>query len=420
MAKTYLDRLIDSTIEQELTAHGCVAIEGAKWCGKSTTGERFAKTVIKLQNPITFKQYQALASTSMEHLLAGEKPLMFDEWQKIPEIWDFIRTDIDEKSEPGLYILTGSAKPIEDSGRHTGTGRISKVTMRPMSLWESKDSSGQVSLLDIFNEKDNIFGKSKLSLNDLAFVTCRSGFPECVVRPDYASTIVTSYVKSLTTEDINDVDGIKRNPRRALGLLRAYARNISTFATNVTLLADITANDSTMDAKTLASYVSAFNKLFVLEDVVAWSPRLRSKSVIRAAAKRQFTDPGIAAVLLDANPNDLIADLNTFGFLFESLCTRDLRIYTNSLNGEVYHYHDKDGLEADCIIHLPNGKWGAIEIKVGGNQIDEAATNLLKLKKKVDTDNMKPPSFLMVITGAPNAYKRPDGVLVVPIGCLKN
>ena len=418
--KQYLERLIDNTIALQMEAIGCVAIEGPKWCGKSTTGGRFAKTVIKLQDPIIFKHYAGLAATSREHLLAGDKPLMFDEWQKIPDIWDFIRMDIDEKSGVGQYILTGSAKPLEDKARHTGTGRIAKVTMRPMSLWESKDSTGEVSLKDVFDGKDKIFGKAKLTLDDLAFVTCRGGWPESVMRPAQALMLAENYFKSLTTEDIVNVDGVRRNPRRAQAVLRAYARNISTYVTNSTLLADIAANDGTIDKTTLSSYLSAFTKLFVIEDITAWTPALRSKSIIRSAEKRQFVDPSIAALALDAKPNDLVADLNTFGFLFESLCERDLKIYAQSINGEVYHYRDGDGLEADAIIHLANGKWGAVEIKLGGNLIDEAAANLLKLKKKINTDKMSEPSFLMVLTGAPGAYKRPDGVLVVPIGCLKD
>jgi len=418
--KQYLSRLIETAIKRRLEAIGCVAIEGPKWCGKSTTGERFAKTIVKLQNPITFRQYAAFATTSKENLLHGEKPLMFDEWQKIPDIWDFIRTDIDETGLAGQYILTGSAKPLEDQKRHSGAGRIAKITMRPMSLWESGDSTGEISLKSLFDGKDNILGKSKLSLDDLTFVTCRGGWPETVMRPAQMLTLVSDYYKSLTTEDIKDVDGIKRNPRRAQAVLRAYARNISTFAANTTIQGDVAANDSTLDIKTFSSYVSAFEKLYVIENITAWSPKLRSKSIIRTTDKRQFVDPSIAAIALGAKPHDFINDLNTFGFFFESLCDRDLRIYAECLEGELYHYHDGDGLEVDAIIHLNNGSWGAVEIKVGGNQIDEAAKNLLRFKNKMDLSQLKELKFLMVLTGACDAYKRPDGVLVVPIGCLKD
>jgi len=418
--KQYLERLIDITIKRELDAIGCVAIEGPKWCGKSTTGETFAKKVVKLQDPITFNQYSNFATTSRELLLAGDKPLMFDEWQKMPDLWDFIRLDIDETSGVGKYILTGSSKPIENKARHTGIGRIAKITMRPMSLWESLESTGEVSLKEMFDGKDMISGKAKVSLEELAFITCRGGWPESVMRPTQALTLIADYFKSLTSEDIAEIDGIKRNTLRAQAILRTYARNISTFATDSTLLADLTENDETITRPTLYSYILAFNKLYVLEDIIAWSPKLRSKSVIRSASKRQFIDPSLAAFALGAKPNDLIADLNTFGFLFESLCGRDLRIYAQSINGEVYHYRDKDGLEVDAIVHLIDGRWGAIEIKLGGNQIDQAAKNLIKFKEKVNTEKMSEPSFLMILTGAPTAYKRPDGVLVVPLGCLKD
>ena len=417
--KRYINRLIEKTIEAELNALGCIAIEGPKWCGKSTTGARFAKKIIKLQNPITYRQYLAYATTSKENLLEGDKPLMFDEWQKIPDLWDFIRTDIDETGLSGQYILTGSAKPVEDQNRHSGTGRISKITMRTMSLWESGDSSGEVSLSSLFDGNDSIFGESKLSLNEIAVVICRGGWPETVLKEEHYQTLVSAYFKSLTTEDIVDVDGIKRNPSRAQAILRAYARNISTFATNKTLQSDVASNDSTIDMKTLISYIGAFEKLFVIENIKAWSPKLRSKTTIRTADKRQFVDPSIAAVALGAKPYDLINDLNIMGFFFESLCHRDLKVYAQSIGGELYQYKDADGLEVDSIIHLNDGRWGAIEIKLGGAEIDEAANNLIKLKNKID-QKLKGPSFLMVLTAVPAAYKREDGVLVVPIACLKN
>ena len=417
--KQYINRLIEATIKRELAALGCVAIEGPKWCGKSTTGERFAKSVVKLSNPITYKQYAAFATTSRENLLRGEKPLMFDEWQKIPDIWDFIRTDIDETGHSGQYILTGSSKPIKNQERHSGTGRITKVIMRPMSLWESGDSTGEVSLKDLFDGKDAVFGRSKLTLDNLAFVVCRGGWPEAVIKPEQALTLTAAYFRSLTSEDINDVDGVKRNTRRTQAILRSYARCISSLTPNTTMQADVAANDSTIDIKTFMSYISALEKLYVIENTTAWSPKLRSKSVIRMAAKRQFVDPSIAAVALGAKPQDLINDLNTFGFFFESLCHRDLRIYIQSLDGELYHYNDSDGLEADAIVHLRDGRWGAIEVKVGGNEIDSAAANLIRLKNKVDA-GLGNPSFLMILTGVPDAYKRADDVLIVPIGCLKD
>lgn len=417
--QNYIPRLIESSISRELSAIGCVSIEGPKWCGKSTTAELFAKTVIKLQNPIIFTQYSAFASTSKENLLRGEKPILFDEWQKIPEIWDFIRTDIDETRLIGQYLLTGSSKPSKAQSRHTGTGRIAKLTMYPMSLWESSDSVGSVSLYDLFYSSHAVLGQSKITLDEIAFVICRGGWPQAVLRPDQALILSQDYFNSLTTEDISDVDDIKRNPRRAREILRSYARNICSFASTSTLLSDVASNDSTMDIKTLTSYIIAFEKLLVIDNIAAWTPALRSKSVIRAANKRQLIDPSIAAAALGAKPNDLINDLKTFGFFFESLCHRDLKIYANSMGGELYHYHDSYGLEIDGIIHLSDGKWGAVEIKLGGNEIEQAANNLLCLKNRVNS-NLGDPSFLMVLTGAPYAYKRTDGVIVVPIGCLKN
>lgn len=417
--QNYIPRLIETSISRELSAIGCVSIEGPKWCGKSTTAELFAKTVIKLQNPIIFTQYSAFASTSKENLLRGEKPILFDEWQKIPEIWDFIRADIDETRLIGQYLLTGSSKPSKAQSRHTGTGRIAKLTMYPMSLWESSDSVGSVSLYDLFYSSHAVLGQSKITLDEIAFVICRGGWPQAVLRPDQALILSQDYFNSLTTEDISDVDDIKRNPRRAREILRSYARNICSFASTSTLLSDVASNDSTMDIKTLTSYIIAFEKLFVIDNIAAWTPALRSKSVIRAANKRQFIDPSIAAAALGAKPNDLINDLKTFGFFFESLCHRDLKIYANSMGGELYHYHDSYGLEIDGIIHLSDGKWGAVEIKLGGNEIEQAANNLLCLKNRVNS-NLGDPSFLMVLTGAPYAYKRTDGVIVVPIGCLKN
>lgn len=415
----YIERYADISIQKALAALGCVCVEGPKGCGKSTTAMRFANTVISLQDPIVFERYKALATTSREHLLKGEKPLLFDEWQKIPELWDFIRADIDDKSEAGLYLLTGSAKPKDDRNRHTGTGRIAKITMYPMSLWESGDSTGEVSLGEVLNGNDDAAGKSKLNIDDLAFTICRGGWPEAVIRPEQAMLLMNYYYKSLTTEDITDVDGINRNPRRAQSILRAYARNISSFATNATIALDVEANDKSISRMTLASYISAFEKLYVIRDIEAWSPRLRSKTIIRASAKRQFIDPSIATAALGAKPNDLVADLKTFGFLFESLVHRELRIYADTIGGGVFHYLDESGLEADAIIHTDDGKWGAVEIKLGGNEIDRAAANLLKLRDRVDEGKMNKPSFLMIITGAEFAYKRPDGVLVVPIGCLR-
>jgi len=419
--KQYLTRLIEITIEKQMKAAGCVVIEGPKWCGKSTTGERFAKTIVKLRNPLVFKKYDVLASIDERQLLNGEKPLMFDEWQKIIPLWDFIRDDIDTNGGRGKYILTGSAKPIDDHNRHTGTGRFARVMMRPMSLWESGDSSGQVSLEEIFAGNHQISGDSNIDFEKIARLICRGGWPESIGESDSTALLIArNYYKSLVEQDITNVDYIKRNPERAKKIIQAYARSVSSLASNRTIINDIAANDVTFDTKTLSSYTNALRMLFCIEDVPAWSPKLRSKTLIRTTNKRQFVDPSIPAAALGASPDDLMNDVNTMGLLFESLCIRDLRVYAEAIDGAVYHYHDTNDLEADAIIHLDNGEWGAVEIKLGGNRIDDAAQKLLKLQARVDTDTIKEPKFLMVLTGLNYAYRRDDGVLVVPIGCLKN
>ena len=419
--KKYLPRMIDDKIEKQMKASGCVVIEGPKWCGKSTTAKRFSKTVVELQRSKILKLYQTYMATEEENVLKGERPILFDEWQKLPELWDHIRWDIDTNGGRGQYILTGSAKPIEDKERHSGTGRITKVTMRPMSLYESMESTGEVSLRDLFGGATKISGNSKVSFNRIAHLVCRGGWPESVGDDDETALLIAeNYFRSLTDSDITKVDDIKRNPERARKILRSYARNISSFASDATIQGDVTAANGTLDDKTLTSYSNAFRKLFVIEDLSAWSPKLRSKTTIRTADKRHFTDPSIAAAALGASPDDLIGDLNTFGLLFESLCIRDLRVYADKIGGSVSQYHDSSGLEADAVVHLKNGDWGAVEIKLGGDEIDDAAANLIKFRKRVDTDEMREPKFLMVLTGLNYAYRRPDGVFVVPIGCLKD
>ncbi|MCL2177391.1 MAG: DUF4143 domain-containing protein [Firmicutes bacterium] len=421
--KNYIPRLVESTITQYLKSSGCVVIEGAKWCGKSTTAERFAKKVVKLQKPATFRQYKLLADVGDANLLSGDRPILFDEWQKLPELWDYIRAEIDDTSERGSFILTGSAKPIEDRERHSGIGRITKLVMRTMSLSESGESTGEVSLFDLFAGQTKISGINKHKLKDIAYLLCRGGWPAAVIEKDIdlSVNLARMYVESLITTDVTNVDEIKRNPTRARAILKAYARNTSTTASLSTILKDVE-NNTIADTRTLDSYLNAFAKLFVIEDTESWAPRLRSKTTIRTTSTRHFSDPSIAAAALNASPDDLMNDLNTFGLLFENLCLRDLKIYMQGLNGQVFTYKDKDGLEADAILHLNNGQWGAVEVKLGGETlINEGAKNLLSLAKKVDSDKMKAPSFLMVLTAVDEfAYRRPDGVFVVPIGCLKN
>lgn len=421
--KIYLNRIIENNIKKSMLTNGCVVIEGPKWCGKSTTAERFAKSVVKLQKPATFRQYKMLSDIGDDNLLYGEKPMLFDEWQKIPDLWDYIRNEIDETNGKGLFLLTGSAKPIEDKKRHTGIGRIKKIFMRTMSLWESEESTGEVSLSELFNDLKKVSGKNPYKLNEIAYFTCRGGFPSSVTEIDKKTSLnyAKDYVKTLLSVDITDVDDIKRNPTRARAILKSYARNISTSAPMTIILKDIENNYEVEDIKTIYSYINAFNKLFVIEDTESWTPKLRSKTTIRTTNTRHFIDPSIATTLLDANPEDLINDLNTFGLIFENLVIRDLKIYSDMLDGSVYNYRDKDGLEADAVIHLNSGKWGLVEIKLGGERlINEAANNLIKLSKKIDLEKMNTPSFLAVITASDEfAYTREDGVHVIPIACLK-
>jgi predicted AAA+ superfamily ATPase len=422
MAK-YLDRLIDSIIESSLKEAGCVVIEGPKWCGKSTSAKRFAKTIIDLQRPAVFREYKIFADTGDVALLKGEYPIMFDEWQKIPDLWDYIRAEVDSLDGKGHFILTGSAKPLEDRSRHSGIGRMKRVVMRPMSLYESNDSAGDVSLKELFeNCEARVGGRSKHNLADIARILCRGGWPDAVTENDkkLSLKLAVNYVNELVSADIVSVDGIKRNTSRARQILRAYARIISSSSPLSNIVKDIELKETVSDPRTLDSYINAYKKLYVIEDIEAWSPMLRSKATIRSSDTRQFVDPSIAAAALGASPQDLMNDLNTFGLLFESLVLRDLRIYAEKNEGKVYNYRDSIGLEADAIIHLNNGRWGAVEVKLGGEDaINQAAKSLMKLREKID-ESEKAPKFLMVITATGFAHRRPDGVLVVPIGCLKD
>ena len=417
----YRKRLIETSIKTKLNYIGAIQIEGPKWCGKSTTASLFAQTSVKLQDPIVFNRYMIYASTSKEELLRGEHPILFDEWQKIPNIWDFVRLDIDEHpNQSGRFILTGSAKPLKDDLRHTGTGRIARLKMRTMSLFESNESNGNVSLKRLFDESAYYpNAESTLTIENQVELVCRGGWPGILDTPKHFSVqMIKDYFEGLITFDLSDIDGVKRNPTLARKILGSYARAISTLTDNQTMLSDIAIADKMIDQRTLASYLSALEKLFVIEEVEAWTPKLRSASKIRTKVKRQFVDPSIAVVALGATQKELVEDLETFGFFFESLVTRDLRIYAETFNGKLYHYRDNTGLEVDTIIKLDDGRWAAVEIKLGSNKLDEAAANLLKLVRKVDTDQMLKPSFLMIVYGGQFAYKRPDGIVVVPLGCL--
>ena len=415
----YLPRIVDDLLEKKMRLFGGVLIEGCKWCGKSTTAKRKAKSIIEFQNPATYENNLEIARTRPDLLLDEEKPLLIDEWQVAPAIWDAIRYDVDKTNLKGQYLLTGSATQLEKAPKHSGTGRIARLLMRPMSLYESKNSTGEVSLKKIFDHKQKIEGKSNLELEDIAFLIAKGGWPSvATVNEEDALLVAREYLEAVIHEDIQTLDGVDRNPTRVRTVLRSLARNISTTANLSVIKKDTEMSDDVISEKTIADYINALEKMYLIEDVVAWSPKLRSKTEIRVTPKREFVDPSLAVAALRATDKDLLKDFKTFGLLFEALCIRDLRIYMESLDGEVFFYRDRNGLEADAILHLNNGDWAAVEIKLGTEEtINEAAQNLLKLKNIID---MREPKFLMVLTATKYAYQREDGVLVVPIGCLKN
>ena len=416
----YIPRIIDKEIDDLLKIMGAVLIEGCKWCGKSTTGAKHAKSIIELQNPNNKEEYDQINNTKPSLFLNGDKPRMFDEWQMYPVIWDAIRTDVDHTGLKGQYILTGSARPQEGTTMHTGTGRISRVLMRPMSLYESGESTGEVSLMDLFNNLD-VVGESKLSLEDIASIIVRGGWPATInIKEDIKYRISKEYVKSLIHEEVKNIDGVGRNPGKMQSVLCSISRNIATPVSNATLVKAVKENfDNEISRPTLNDYINTLENLYILEEIKATNLNLRSKYAIRTTSKKIFVDPSIATATLEITTNDLLNDLNTFGFMFESLCLRDLNIYSQSHGGNITFYRDENGFEIDAILKLSNGKWGAIEIKLGAGYIDEAAKNLLKFKKNIN-EKATPPSFLMVLTASNYSYRRNDGVYVVSIGTLKD
>ncbi len=417
----YLSRICDAELRDVLDVMGAVLIEGAKWCGKTSAAENVSRSVIYMQDPDKAHSYQEMADTKPSLLLQGETPRLIDEWQMSPVLWDAVRFEVDKRAQPGQFILTGSAVPADDVTAHTGTGRFARILMRPMSLYESRESNGAVSLADLFAGRHDIEGISSLSIEQIAFAICRGGFPATIGKSDrVALRMSVDYVEAIIHHDVSRVDGVKKNPNRVRLILRSLARNIATMASMQTILDDVESTETTMSGKTFAAYYNVLRRIFVVEDMPAWSPLLRSKTAIRTSPKRLFVDPSIATAVMRSNPEAILQDFEYFGFLFESLCARDVRVYAQRNDGEVFHYRDKNGLEADMIVQLHDGRWGAIEVKLGQKQIEEAAHNLLKLKEKIDTDKMRVPSFLLVLTGGEYAYRRKDGVLVVPIGCLKD
>lgn len=421
----YKKRIIDTYLEEELEGAGAVLIRGPKWCGKTTTAEQVAKSVIYMDKPDEIENNILTASITPSLLLEGPVPRLIDEWQVAPKLWDAVRYTVDRRKLDGQFILTGSSVPLNfDKTIHSGTGRISRITMRPMSLWEAGESSGTVSLSSLFNGIEKIEGYSDKSIEDVAYYICRGGWPRSITQsPKIALRRAFEYIKAVVEADISKVDGIQKSPARTRLLMRSYARLQGAQAPLTTIRDDMKSNDSSsLSEDTIAVYVDALKKLFVIEDMPAWNPNLRSKTAIRTSDTRYFVDPSIAAAALGIGPEALIRDLNTMGLMFESMCVRDLRVYADSLDGAISHYRDKSGLECDAVIHLRDDSYGLVEVKLGGESlVNEGVRNLQTLASRIDTDKMKKPSFLMVLTGTGRyAIRRDDGVLEVPICCLKD
>lgn len=422
----YRGRITDEILKRKLKGIGAVLIEGPKLCGKTTTAEQAAKSILYMADPDDRAQNLQMAQLKPSLLLEGQTPRLIDEWQIAPTIWDAVRFEVDHRNENGQFILTGSAVPADRSKLfHSGTGRFAWVKMRTMSLYESGDSSGDVSLKSLFEQKSDVVGiNSSDEIEKIAYLACRGGWPTTLeLEEDISLDRAYDYYDAIVNVDISRVDEVKRNSERAKRLMRAYARSIGTQISYATLQNDISANDSdTLNVNTVMSYVHALQKIFIIEDMPAWNPNIRSKTAIRTSDTRYFTDPSIAVAALGLGPKDLIKDLKTFGFVFENLCVRDLRVYADALGGQVYHYRDKSGLECDAVIHLKDGKYALIEIKLGGEEnIEYGAKTLIQLKNKIDYDKMPVPSFMMVLTGKGKyAYKRDDDVYVVPLCALKD
>ena len=429
--KEYLRRIVDKELQLRLEAFGATLIVGPKWCGKTTTAEEQAKSILKMQDPDMREGYLATANAKPSLLLKGENPRLIDEWQEAPVLWDAVRTAVDQRQEEGLFILTGSTSVDEKQIHHTGTGRISRLKMYTMSLFESGESNGRISLKELFdNQNMDIDGiSSEMRIDDLIFAACRGGWPSSLRKKSDAAKLIVArdYLRNVYESDVSTVDGVRRNPTLAETVLKSYARNVSTLAKKSIIFKDIAANSESVSAPTLDSYLNALERLFVIEDIEAWCPAIRSASTIRAGKKRGFVDPSMAVAALGLTPEYLEKDLKTFGFIFECMCIRDLKIYSQALNGKVSYYHDRYDLEADAVLHIADGRYALIEFKLGNAEIDEGAKHLLKIRELVRAYNkaekqvpLREPDLLMVITGGSMAYTREDGVKVIPIACLKD
>lgn len=421
MPDGYKPRIVDSMLKTRLNYAGAVLIEGPKWCGKTMTATQQAKSILDMQDENNSSKYIKAADTQPSTLLDGDPPRLIDEWQMAPSLWNAVRNRVDKNRTPGQFILTGSYVPAKNQNRHSGAGRFSKLLMRPMTLFESGVSIGKVSVKELFDGNSNIACMSDLSIKDLAVSLVKGGWPMYIDENEITCVLaLRDYLNLIAETDITRVNGIRRNPANVKLLIKSLARNTSSTATLSTIRKDMSGDADGISDKTVASYISELRHLYIIEDVSAWNPSVRSKTAIRTAPKRNFVDPSIAASALRLNSDALMKDFNTFGFLFESLCVRDLRVYSQPLSGELYHYHDSYDNEVDIVIVLDDGRWAPIEVKMGDSEIEKAAKNLNNLHETVDTQKMNEPSFMMIVTATGPAYVREDGILVVPIGCLKD
>ncbi len=429
--KEYLERIVDKELQLRLEAFGATLIVGPKWCGKTTTAGKQAKSILKMQDPDMREGYLMTAKTKPSLLLRGDNPRLIDEWQEAPVLWDAIRTAVDDRQEEGLFILTGSTSVDDKQIHHSGTGRISRLKMYTMSLYESKESNGAVSLKELFDNPElDIDGiTSEMKIEDLIFAACRGGWPSSLRKKSDAAKLIVAkdYVRNVCESDVSTVDGVNRNPVLAELIMKSYARNVSTLVKKSIIYKDVVANSESVSMPTLDSYLNALERLFVIEDVEAWCPAIRSATTIRSGKKREFVDPSIAVAALGLTPDYLQKDLKTFGFIFECMCNRDLKIYSQALNGKVSYYHDRYDLEADAVLHIGDGRYALIEFKLGSAEIDEGAKHLLTIRELVRQYNkaekqvpLREPDLLIIITGGNLAYTREDGVKIIPIACLKD
>ena len=420
----YINRIVDKEIKEKLKTMGAVVIKGPKWCGKTTSSKQIAKSILEMQNPDLQDNYIELANTKPSLLLEGEKPRLIDEWQLAPKLWNAVRYSVDDIGKPSQYILTGSATPKEDDMLHSGVGRFAFITMKPMTLFESGESNGKISLTDIRNKKTNIDGiKTDLTYEKIAYVLCRGGWPTSLNLSEKQSLeIAKNYIDVLCNSDISRVDGVKRNPNLAKAILKSYARQVSTIGSNQSLYEDIKANYADVSERTIMDYIDVLKKLYIIEEIEAWNPNIRSKTAIRTSSKKSMIDPSLAVAALGCSPKELMLDIRTFGLLFENLVNRDLSVYVNSIEGTLRHYRDRYKLECDNVIHFNDGKYALIETKLGGTRIKEAEGHLLELRNLILKNEPKigEPEFMMVITGTDMAYTTDTGVMIVPIGCLRN